>query len=348
MAFHLLKGLTRYNDIEVSVILLNEGRLAEEIRRMNIPAEVLDENKMSFFQIFLTIRKILARGFPDIIHSHRYKENILAYLVSKTKRDIKLISTQHGMPEFYVSNSGLRHRLISRLNFFVFSRRSHSVVAVSKDIQKTFANQYRFSEDKVKVIHNGIEIPEDIPAKKETLFVIGSSGRLFPVKDYPLMVEVSREVLKKTNNVRFELAGDGPERIKIQDLIQKYKLREIFFLRGFMSDISSFYKGLGIYLNTSHHEGIPMSVLEAMSYGIPIIAPKVGGFTEIIEDGVQGYLVDGRNPEDFAERCLTLSKDEHLRIKMGLAAREKIMKEFSVDHMAKKYHDLYFDIIQNT
>jgi len=183
MAFHLLKGLTKYDDIEVSVILLNEGRLAEEIRRMNIPAEVLDENKMSFFQIFLTIRKILARGFPDIIHSHRYKENILAYLVSKTKRDIKLISTQHGMPEFYVSNSGLRHRLISRLNFFVFSRRSHTVAAVSKDIQKTFANQYRFSEDKVKVIHNGIEIPEDIPAKKETLFVIGSSGRLFPVKD---------------------------------------------------------------------------------------------------------------------------------------------------------------------
>ena len=68
------------------------------------------------------------------------------------------------------------------------------------------------------------------------------------------------------------------------------------------------YKGLDVYLNTSFHEGIPISVLEAMAYRIPVIAPKVGGLMEVLEDGVQGYLTEGRNPKDFAERCLTFMK----------------------------------------
>jgi glycosyltransferase involved in cell wall biosynthesis len=345
MAYNLLKSLTKYKDLELSAILLNEGRLAEEIRRLNIPVEVIDESKMSFFQIFLAIRKVLNRWGPDVIHSHRYKENILAYLVSKTKKGIKLIATQHGMPEIYGGNITLKHRLISKLNFFMLPRCFQNIVVVSKDIQKAFVNQYRFPEDKVIVIRNGIEISENIPMRKEkNTFVIGSSGRLFPVKDYSLMVEVAREILKKTNGIRFELAGDGPERPKIEDLIKKNGLDGTFLLRGFVSDTTPFYSGLDLYINTSVHEGIPMSVLEAMSYGIPIIAPNVGGLTEIIENGIQGFLVEGRDAEDFAERCITLIENEPLRKQMGSAAREKIMKKFSLENMVQQYYHLYCSI----
>ncbi len=291
MAFHLLKGLTKYDDLEVSAILLNEGRLAEEIRRLNIPVEVLDESKMSFFQIFFAIKRFLNRQPPDIIHSHRYKENILAFLVSKTRKDIKLIATQHGMPEVYGGNRSLKHRLISKLNFLLLSKCFQNVVAVSREIQKAFVNQYGFSEDKVKMIHNGIKIPEDIPDRgRKNPFVIGSSGRLFPVKDYPLMIEIAREVFKKTNNIRFELAGDGPERPKIEDLIKKNGLDGTSRLQGFVNDISSFYKGLDLYLNTSIHEGIPMSVLEAMSYGVPVIGPKVGGLKKSLKMRWRDFL----------------------------------------------------------
>lgn len=344
MTFHLLKGLRECNDLELSAILLNEGRLAKELRGLNISVEVFDESKMSFFQIILAIKKALNHRPPDVIHSHRYKENILAYLVSKTKKGIKLITTQHGMSEAE-GNIGLKHQLISKLNFFLLPRCFQNIVAVSKDIQKAFVNQYRFPEDKVKVIHNGIEIPEVSPIMKEkNSFVIGSSGRLFPIKDYPLMVEVAREILKKTNGIRFELAGDGPERLKIQDLIKKNGSGKIFHLRGFVDDISSFYKGLDLYLNTSIHEGIPMSVLEAMAHGVPVIAPKVGGLMEIIDDGVNGYLVDGRNVKDFVNRCIALFENDTLRKEMGSAARNKIINKFSMDQMAQKYYNLYLDV----
>jgi glycosyltransferase involved in cell wall biosynthesis len=346
MSFYLLKGLMKYNDLELSVVVLNEGRFGEEIRRLNIPVVVVNESELSFFRVYLAIKKSLTQRPPDIIHSHRYKENILAYLVSKTKKGIKLIGTQHGMPEGYGDNEALKHRLVSKLNSFVLSKCFYNVVAVSRDIEKAFVNQYGFSEDRVKVIHNGIETPEDNPTRKEKgTFVIGSSGRLFPVKDYPFMVEVAREVLRKANNVKFTLAGDGPELKKVQTMIQRYGLGERFLVRGFVKDMGTFYRGLDVYLNTSFHEGIPISVLEAMAHGVPVIAPNVGGLREIVADGIDGYLLESRNPKDFVEKCIQLYGDETLRKQMASAAREKVTKEFSVDQMAGQYYRLYRDAI---
>jgi len=116
---------------------------------------------------------------------------------------------------------------------------------------------------------------------------------------------------------------------------------------GHTENIGRFYKGLHLYINTSIHEGIPMSILEAMSYGLPIIAPDVGGISEIIDDGVEGYLIDGRNPNHFAERCIRLVENRQLRAKMCRAAREKVIKEFSMEHMGEEYYKLYLKIAEN-
>jgi L-malate glycosyltransferase len=130
-------------------------------------------------------------------------------------------------------------------------------------------------------------------------------------------------------------------------MIQKYGLEKSFSLPGFETDMSAFYKRIDVFMNTSLHEGIPLSVLEAMSYGIPIVAPKVGGFQEIIEDNVYGFLVEGRNPEDFARQCLKLYEDASLRKKMGAAARRRVVNDFSVNRMAQDYYQLYLDVMNN-
>jgi len=177
--------------------------------------------------------------------------------------------------------------------------------------------------------------------RRGTDFVIGSVGRFVPVKDYPLMVNIAREVSTRSDEIRFELAGDGPMASEVQDLVRKSGLEHRFVLRGFIHDVSTFYQGLNVYLNTSLHEGIPMSVLEAMAHGVTPIAPRVGGFEEILTDGVDGYLVDGRDPRDFAEKCLFLYRNPTLRQSMGHAAREKIVRQFSVERMVSAYLDLY-------
>jgi glycosyltransferase involved in cell wall biosynthesis len=342
VACHLLQELLKYDDLEITAILLNDGRLADELRKSGISLFVVDEKKRSMLQIYLDIRKIMLMRHTDIIHSHRYKENILAYLASKREKNIRLVATQHGMPEMFEGNGKLKPKLISWLNFFLLSRSFKNVVTVSQDMQKTFVQDYGFKESKVVVIHNGIEIHMTSQrTRRRSDFVVGSSGRFFPVKDYPLMVEIARTVLEKVNDVCFELAGDGPERPKIQCLIRKYGLEEKFVLRGFVDDISHFYQGIDLYLCTSLHEGIPMSVLEAMAHGLPVIAPKVGGLEEILEDGVEGYLVEGRNPIDYAEKCIKILVNGDMRDKMRMAARDKVAKDFSINHMAQKYYQLY-------
>jgi glycosyltransferase involved in cell wall biosynthesis len=87
-----------------------------------------------------------------------------------------------------------------------------------------------------------------------------------------------------------------------------------------------------------------ISVLEAMAYGIPVVAPEMGGLMEILGNGVEGFLIEGRNPKDFAEKCIILYENDSLRKQMGLAAREKIIKEFSAEHMAQQYYSLYFSL----
>jgi glycosyltransferase involved in cell wall biosynthesis len=348
MAFHLLNGLKTLPGVDLFVILLNKGRLSEELERSGIPVYVMDESKRSFPEIAGMSAKIVRKWAPQILHSHRYKENILSYLISiPLKKDVALVSTQHGMPEFYDGGPSLVHRLKSKLNYGVLASRFDRMVAVSLDIKESLVRDYGFQENRVQIIRNGIFVPETPrDSRVKDHFVIGSAGRFFSVKDYPFMVKVAREVITKIDKIRFELAGEGPMLGDIQELIKRYGLEEHFVLRGFLHAVSAFYQGLDVYLNTSLHEGIPMSVLEAMAYGLPAIVPKVGGLSEIVTDGVDGYLLDARNPKDFADRCLSLYKNETLRRKMAYAAREKIIQEFSMQRMVENYADMYMQIIR--
>ena len=350
MAFHLLSGLNTLPGIDLFVVLLNKDRLSDDLENVGISTFVLDEGKRSFPEIVRLVAKAVRGRAPHILHSHRYKENILSYLVSITLREkAVLVSTQHGMPELYDARPSLLHRLKSYANYRLLATRFDKTVAVSADIKQSLIRDYGFQEERLETIHNGIVIPElrDRAGEKDG-FVIGSAGRFVPVKDYLFMVEVAKEVSAKDHKIRFELAGDGPMLGDVQGLINKYGLEKGFKLRGFIHDVDTFYLGLDVYLNTSLHEGIPMSVLEAMAYGVPPIVPRVGGLGEIVTDGVDGYLVEARNPRVFAERCLSLHKNEILRRNMARATREKIIGQFSIERMVNAYLEMYMRTIENS
>jgi glycosyltransferase involved in cell wall biosynthesis len=342
MVYHLLKGLRVYDEVKVSAILLNEGRLARELRELGVTVHIVNEGKISFFTIVRAIRGKIRKLHPDVIHSHGYKANILAGLVARTLRGIRLVGTQHGFPRAYVRRANLRRYLVHKCNSFILSRYFHRIVGVSQDIRTAFVKHHGFRDDKIAVIHNGIEFPNVVPKRDNgETFVIGSSGRLFPVKDYSFMVEIAREIRKQCKRFFFELAGDGPERDKVLLLIRGYDLNGAFRLRGHIDDMSAFYRGLDLYLNTSIHEGIPMSVLEAMAHWLPVVAPNVGGMREILDDGVQGFLLEDRNPEVFAEKCILLYENKTLRQRMSEAARKKVVQSFSIEQMAHQYYNLY-------
>jgi len=344
MSWNLLRKLHERSDLEISIILMNEGRLAEELRTLGLPVQVIDERNVPFHKLLLATRAFLREKSPQVIHSHRYKENILAFLGRSSGVNSRLVATEHGVPESNYGDFRMEGRIITRLDRILLARQFDRLVTVSYEIRDRFIGQYGFSSTKVSVIHNGIELPGEItPARFGSSIVAGSAGRLFPVKDYLLMVEIARVVAARKAPLRFELAGEGPERGRLEERLAESGLRESFRLCGQVEDMAGFYSGLDFYLNTSINEGIPMTILEAMAHGMPVVAPKVGGISEIIEDGVEGFLVPTRDPNAFAEKCLSLQNAE-LRVQMGRAARAKVESCFSDDLMARQYYQLYREL----
>jgi glycosyltransferase involved in cell wall biosynthesis len=242
----------------------------------------------------------------------------------------------------------LKWKLLSRANRYILSWHFKNIVAVSEDIRIALSESYGFPSEKLVVIHNGTETPEENQSDGGIHpFTIGSAGRFFPVKDYPFLVEVAAEINRYAKDVYFELAGEGPEFENISERIMQRGLQDVFRLKGFMENMSEFYKGLDLYINTSLHEGFPMSVLEAMSYGLPVVAPKEGGIKEVVTDGLQGFLIEGRDPKRYAQKCLAIYQDRNLRQSMGVASKEKVAREYSIKTMAGKYYELYVKVVAN-
>jgi L-malate glycosyltransferase len=349
MAWHLILHLRQFSGLEVFALILNEGRLAAELRKADVPIRIIDEQKLSFAHLVLKTKGILAQWSPHVVHSHRYKENILAFLARSRASGTRLVATQHGMPEGDPRRLKTGTRMIDHLNRLILARGFDRLVGVSQDIKASFLGRFNFSANQLSVIYNGVSLPEvRRPPSIGHELVVGSAGRLVPVKDFALMVDMARAIAAKGAPVRFVLAGEGPERSRLEEQIARYGVDRLIRLKGHLDHMADFYQEIDVYLNTSLHEGIPMTILEAMAHGLPVIAPAVGGIVEIITNATEGLLMHNRHPQSFADACLLLQRDPQLRQRMGNAARETVRSRFSAEVMARQYKNLYRTLVDST
>lgn len=347
MVFQLVSGLKEYAAVELCVVLLNRARLAGELEKLGVTVHVVDEAQHSFLSIARTIRQLVTSFAPDILHSHRYKENMLAWMGAWGLKRCRLVATQHGMTERTTKRQTIKGRLRTGFFFRLLARWFDCTVLVSAEMRQALVGCHGFSDDSTVVIHNGMGLPPAARNHSSLRIVVGSAGRLFPVKDYGLLLDIARVVIGESDQVDFVLAGEGPERAKLENKVKKYCLPENRFrLLGHQENMQGFYQGLDVYINTSVHEGIPMSVLEAMAHSVVVVAPKVGGFPEIVEDGVSGFLVAGRDPQSFA-RCVLDLLDPIRRDTMGSASRARIVASFSREAMTRQYYQLYIRLVDS-
>ena len=349
MAYNLISEQAKNKKLEVSVIILNQGQLVDNIEKTdNVKLFVLDEQKLSFINILIRTIKQVRNLKPNILHSHRYKENILSFISSLFIKNGKLVTTQHGLVEIIDKKAGILKKIkkmFNMVNLYLLSNK-FNVVAVSSDIKERLNKFYEIKLNRISVIHNGVKIQNNKKTNKQIdKFRIGSAGRLVGVKDFSFLIATAPEVKKRKINIEFYIAGDGPELNKLNFLIKKHNLEKTIFLEGHLNDISKFYEKLNVYINTSIHEGIPMTILEAMNYGLPVIAPKVGGIVEIIDNNVQGFLIEDRKPEKFAEKCIELYSSRELYEKLSVEAKIKVANNFSVQVMEQNYFQLYKESI---
>jgi glycosyltransferase involved in cell wall biosynthesis len=340
MIFNLLNRLQSAPRVRLTALSLNEGVLTEKLREAGVETWVIPESTHSMPSILVEAFRLFRHRSLDIVHSHRYKEHLLAVLLARSLGVRRLVATLHGLSEMPTARVPPRPALDCAILKRYFTR----VVAVSREVARTLTETYRFDPAQVDVIANGVPVlgcAVEPVLPRPGGFHIGTVGRLVPVKDFNLFLEMAAAILRQTDDVRFSILGDGPLRSALSRTVRDLNLQASVDLLAPRADPVSYYRSLDIYVNTSRDEGLPLSVLEAMACGTPVVAPLVGGIPEIIADGVEGFLVRSRCPTEFAGSCVALIKDRDLRVTMARNALTRARLHYSDRRMAECYEKLY-------
>jgi glycosyltransferase involved in cell wall biosynthesis len=288
-----------------------------------------------------TLRKLALSTGADIVHAHGFKADIYAWLALRST-GIPLVSTCH---TWYDHDAKVT--FYGRLDRFVL-RRYAAVVSVSNAVtERLLGAGVRL--DKVHIIGNGIDMRpfegtnRSIRDLNENQCppIIGVVARLSHEKGIDLFLHAAQRVLKEIPTARFIVVGDGPERERLESLIQELGLGDSVSLVGRREDMPSVYASFDLQVSASRHEGLPMAILEGMASGLPCVATAVGDVPKIIRDGDCGFLVASGDIESLSARVIALLRDPALRRQLGDAAQRRVEEEFSAHRMATKYLNVY-------
>lgn len=351
----LLRCLARRSDFRPSAVVLNPGRLAEELEAAGVAVKIIPEAESGFFALASQARAFLEERKVRLLHSHRYKENLLAAWLSRRLGRPLLVRTQHGLPEPFGGLRGARHRVIGQADRVV-ARRADRLIAVTDDVRTHWARVV--PAEKVVTIPNGIEVERVRPtvdhaqARKALGLerqdvVFGAAGRLEPIKRLDLFLHTAQQILKTEPRARFVIAGEGSELENLRRLAGSLGIEQQVSFLGHRDDIYNVLQTFDVLLLTSDHEGLPMVLLEALCLGVNVVARRVGGIPEVVATGEQGVLLDSANPADIAARCLSLIANPALRPRMAEAGRRRVLESFSMEGCAARVAELYHSLLRS-
>jgi glycosyltransferase involved in cell wall biosynthesis len=284
-----------------------------------------------------SIRELAARTGADIVHAHGYKADIYAYFALR-RTGTPLVSTCH---TWYDNNPlvtlyGIADRLVLR-NYT-------AVVAVSAEVKQRLLKA-GVSQDKIHLVRNGIDLrpfdnaspslPEGGP------LIVGLIGRLSIEKGVDIFLRAAGQVLAELPSAKFVVAGEGPDRDKLESLIDELKIRASVSMLGRRDDMPSVYASLDIMVSASRQEGLPIAILEGMASRLPLVATSVGEVPTVVLDGRTGILLPPNNTALLASAIVTLLRDTVQRERLGTAARKLIEDEFSAGRMTADYLRVY-------
>jgi len=326
---------------EVGVILLNRGLLEQRIRAAGIQHWLIPEAQYNFFGLLRCVRDTVQRFSPSVLHAHRYKEDLLAACAPHA---VKVVVTLHGYEPTYRLADRLKVHLVLCCVRGLERIRPLRFVAVSEDLRRRF----QFSPARCDVIPNGVELPEAGALQRSAEYdastvTIGWVGRMVPVKALSVLIEAFALLCARepTLAVRLLLVGEGPERPLLQELAQHLRLASRIEFAGFSEDVARAFQRMTLLALPSLHEGLPLSLLEAMAHGVPVIAAAVGGIPQALSGTGAARLVASHAPEIWCEAIRELLHDPSAAQRLASAGRKLVEERFSIRHAAQQYAALY-------
>jgi glycosyltransferase involved in cell wall biosynthesis len=313
------------------------GPLGEQLRREGFVVRAnMARHLPDAFRLFYRIFK---ESRPDIVHLHNPTPTVYAAISARSSGVCRIVSTRHGLVEG-------PHAIVAELKYAVAAAFCDHIVGICETTVDNLRRLHTIPARKIVRIYNGVMpieriLPAMCPPKKglTVLFV----GRLAAVKNLSLLLKAFRTALSSRPDLRLWIVGDGPERSSLERLATESNIvREVTFW-GQQLNVAPFFSAADIFLMSSISEGLPLSLLQAFSAGLPSIVTDVGGMAEAVRLSKAGIVVPPANSLTMAAAILELADNDHKRLGFSANAVSTFHTEFSLQHMVGAYESLYVD-----
>lgn len=308
--------------------------ITERIENRGIKIEYLGKKRGFDPSIVSKMRKIIKAYQPDVIHTHRYvlPYAFLASMGLKAKR----VHTVHSVAQKEQTKAG------KNINRVLFRHFNVVPVALSEEVQKTIHEVYGLPEKKIPVIFNGIDLSRCIVKEcyaRQKNFTVLHIGRFMEVKNHELLLKSFARFKGRHSDARLQLLGDGELKENMMQLAGQLNIADAVEFAGLQSNVYPWLHNADGFILPSKFEGMPMTLIEAMGTGLPIIASDVGGIPDMLTDQKEALLIAPKE-EDILAALELIYADEEKRKCLGRNALDK-SAAFSATTMAKKYADIY-------
>ncbi len=329
------------------------GPLADFFLSRGVPVDYVESHGKVALPNFMGPWRYFREQKPDIIHFNLNNSFgcFFPVLAAAACRVPFRLATEH--LTFGLASGRRAGILTKKLVKKILTFYLHSTITVSEANKQLLMRDYRIHSHRIKLIRNGINLKKFSSSREgrqrirhefgitEDQLLVGTVARFSFQKGHEFTIEAIPSILRSCPQSRFLLVGDGPEREKIQHRIQELNLSSFVTITGERQDIPDLLSALDLFLLTSIFEGLPLSVLEAMAVGTPVIATAVNGTPEAVADELTGVLIPPQDSQAVAQAVIALLKDPEKRKALSQKSRERVQKYFDQSFMVRQVEDLY-------
>jgi glycosyltransferase involved in cell wall biosynthesis len=332
------------NNHEHSILSLDGCiRASAWIKEVHVQLIPFDKprSRRLFFQLLYNILHI---SQPDLLMTYNWGATDAIWL-GRLAGVRNIIHNEHG---FNIDEGVATVWKRDAIRFLVY-RLASNVIVVSRELQDILYRKFSLGERRVRRIPNGIDAsyysPDLYDRRRvraslgftDSDCIIGFSGRLDPVKNLDFLLDVFARCKPRENSFRLLLVGDGPERQRLEVRCRDMMIQPYVVFTGPQEEVLPYLRAMDVFFLTSLREQMPLTILEAMGVGIPVVATRVGEIPYIIEEGKEGFIRDLKAPGEAFVRLLCSFLDSSQRKAMGEAARKKVLAQFRQEIMVQNY-----------
>lgn len=335
----------------LSVFCPSEGLLPQRLRKIGIPVVPFEIPKLLSPAALVRLIRLFQQHRPDIVQSHGARTNLYATLAGRWARVPIIVCTIHNSLYDYPISSIRRslYLLGERLTFALSDRTICVADALAHDLTKRSGRDPR----KIQVIRNGVDLeafdPKTVDGStvrrefglEKDIPLIGIVGRMTPQKGHMDLLTALVQIKAVVPTVKVLIVGDGPLRAELVQFTRSRSLEDRCIFAGMREDIPAIIGALDVVALPSLSEGLPFVLLEAMAMGKPVVATRINGVREVVEDGVTALLIPPREPAMLAGAISALLINQELRSRLAAAARQLVERRFSLDRMIQEVMALY-------